>query len=572
MAGPFTIKASDLLANDTGDNLAIVAVGQPSAGGTATLNFAAQTILYAVPPKGSDGNYPATDTFTYTARDSHGNTAVATVTLTLRGCTDNGDGTPPPPSGATCGPEIILSRQFDASTIKRGRIGTSELTWLNGMIAIAVVVFTRLDNDPANMSKSWAPEDWAQIAYITQSNDRASVVFKKYVTQADADLYNTKGVQLCVPGGDDGIGGRIYVIDAHYANAPVTVTGGDLDNFTGHSGMMRPLDGPLISINTLFTQPNDNTKLSTSSSPEFVIEPQLIPVMYAGQEITGSAQSITILKGTDRQAPDGPDFSLSNVYNGYFMQVQLPYYECADTTPNTGAFVGPNLAGALRAISTPGAAIGMIFNPGISDRITFGNDVFAVGTLIVWPNRPMPTIDPAWNVDTTFFYSNDSGAKLLTFTRTFTAADFKSKMDSGYIPVILGDTLDTSEGHAYTTAIQCFTTPGYTTASLFKNFDVFIFGSEQGQVNSIAFSYGTSKWFFVEAHGMLTTALTDVSANPMTSTPPNQFFGNYNDFVAQEYGTVDPTGKVTGETMADMTFQGQDGAFVVYQIFDAIYK
>lgn len=87
MPGPFTITAAQLLANDTGTGLKIIAVTQPpQGGGTAVLDTDAQTITYTVPPKLSSGLYPSTDSFGYTIRNFQGTTANATVRINLTNC------------------------------------------------------------------------------------------------------------------------------------------------------------------------------------------------------------------------------------------------------------------------------------------------------------------------------------------------------------------------------------------------------------------------------------------------------------------------------------------------------
>lgn len=113
--GSLTLKASDLLANDTdadGDTLSITAVGNSDHG---TVTLAADGTIQFVP----DADYSGPATFEYTVSDGHGGTDTATVTVQVSAGNDA-----PVITGVSGG--TGAESTTDAATTVTGRIGATD--------------------------------------------------------------------------------------------------------------------------------------------------------------------------------------------------------------------------------------------------------------------------------------------------------------------------------------------------------------------------------------------------------------------------------------------------------------
>ncbi|RYD47954.1 MAG: hypothetical protein EOP83_27225, partial [Verrucomicrobiaceae bacterium] len=73
------IKFSELLANDVGDGLTVLSIGEPTQGGQAVLDLDGRTITYTPPAVGQN------DSFTYKIQDKLGQTSVATIFISISG-------------------------------------------------------------------------------------------------------------------------------------------------------------------------------------------------------------------------------------------------------------------------------------------------------------------------------------------------------------------------------------------------------------------------------------------------------------------------------------------------------
>ena len=108
----------DVLPNDSGDEIVVTAVTQPT-NGAASINPDG-TVRYTPNP-----SFVGTDTFTYTITDVNGATSIATVTVTVEPAVPTPPGSPPPQSQGTMPPAVPDTARPPDPTAGNGLDGAS---------------------------------------------------------------------------------------------------------------------------------------------------------------------------------------------------------------------------------------------------------------------------------------------------------------------------------------------------------------------------------------------------------------------------------------------------------------
>lgn len=194
MAKQFTINTADLLANDTGTGLRVVAVGQPAGLGASTIWGIGQTTITYNPPTPVNGVYPASDSFSYTVESNRGARATATVNITLTPCAASPTPTPTPSPTPTPTPSPSPSPSPTpdptigvAYAASGGGDGTSDVdldttgefidNWAPTMTAWLAVM---KDASPAGQTA----EGWTALGSASTDDGATMTVYKQFFDEA----------------------------------------------------------------------------------------------------------------------------------------------------------------------------------------------------------------------------------------------------------------------------------------------------------------------------------------------------------------------------------------------------